>query len=110
MSRTYTSNPHNPILTSPIRIIFVTTTMRSTLISACLIGASFLHHVFLLALVESAWKSGLVLFFKKPLSKAGPPPPVPSVLQNQRQKQAMTKTTWYVLLLFSFKNTSSKST
>merc|ERR1712113_710153 len=37
-SRTYTSNPHNPILTPPIRIIFVTTTMRSTLISACLIG------------------------------------------------------------------------
>merc|ERR1711899_483220 len=38
VSRTYTSNPHNPILTPPIRIIFVTTTMRSTLISACLIG------------------------------------------------------------------------
>merc|ERR1712126_723750 len=36
VSRTYTSNPHNPILTPPIRIIFVT--MRSTLISACLIG------------------------------------------------------------------------
>ena len=64
MSRTYTSNPHNPILTPPIRIIFVTIIMRSTLISACLIGASFLHHVFLLDLVESAWKSGLVLFLK----------------------------------------------
>merc|ERR1712142_1391221 len=38
VSRTYTSNPHNPILTPPIRIIFVTTIMRSTLISACLIG------------------------------------------------------------------------
>merc|ERR1712066_855890 len=38
VSRTYTSNPHNPILTPPIRKIFVTTTMRSTLISACLIG------------------------------------------------------------------------
>ena len=50
MSRTYTSNSHNPILTPPIRIIFVTTTMRSTLISACLIGASFSHHVFLKAI------------------------------------------------------------
>merc|ERR1712038_1432755 len=38
VSRTYTSIPHNPILTPPISIIFVTTTMRSTLISACLIG------------------------------------------------------------------------
>merc|ERR1712133_168220 len=38
VSRTYTSNPHNPILTPRIRIIFVTTTMRSILISACLIG------------------------------------------------------------------------
>merc|ERR1711992_251417 len=38
VSRTYTSNPHNPILTHPIRKIFVTATMRSTLISACLIG------------------------------------------------------------------------
>merc|ERR1712240_194318 len=38
VSRTYTSNPHNPILTPPIRKIFVTIIMRSTLISACLIG------------------------------------------------------------------------
>merc|ERR1712004_841028 len=62
VSRTYTSNPHNPILTPPIRIIFVTTTMRYTLISACLIG----------------WASASCS----------------SVLQNQRQKPAMTKTTW----------------
>ena len=78
MSRTYTSNPSILSLSKG--------KMRSKIISACLIGASFYMDFFLFMLLFSCISYAFISYqvWQRPLALSAP--------RKKRQKQAMTKT------------------